>query len=186
MADWLTLLQTFGLAVVILVFLAFGGWKLAQWLAPRFDKVFDRVISFVDKVERTDDRLNRLESKVETIWEFQLRRATIEAVQHGIGKMNSPLVISQEAKEWMGELAVRLREFYRRLGRTLTNSELALEIERRYGQEIVEKVCIPHGIFQGACLLIAMEVAKEGAAGPQDGGGGSDLLLPPAPVPAPA
>ena len=78
----------------------------------------------------------------------------------GFPEMAIPVEISDEAKSWLTELAPALRAFYRRLGRTLSEKDLAIEIERRYGQEILEKVCIPHGLFQGACLLIAMEVSK--------------------------
>ena len=75
--------------------------------------------------------------------------------------MNSPLVITDEAKSWLADLAQELKSFWRRLGRTLSDVQLMEEIEKRWGKEIVEKICIPHGLFQGVCLLIAMQVAKD-------------------------
>lgn len=115
--------------------------------------------------------------QVNTMWNFQIRRSVSEAVDKGILTVNSPIKIrdlhgkqttmeiSDEAKAWMAELSKELRKFYNRLGRNLNDSQLLLEIERRYGKEILDKVCIPHGLFEGACLLIAAAVAKEGAAG---------------------
>ncbi len=106
-------------------------------------------------------RLARMELKTDTIWEFQIRRAMSEVVQNKIGTMNSPIVIKEEVKEWIGEIKYKLRDFYRKLGRNMTDKDLLLEIERNFGDELLSKVCIPHELSQGACLLIALEVAKE-------------------------
>lgn len=106
-------------------------------------------------------KLATLEVKVNTMWDFQLRRAYSESIQKGVATINSPLTVTPEAKEWMNELAVKLRDFYSKLGRHLTERDLAIEIERRFGEEILHKVCIPNGLYEGACLIIAMEIAKE-------------------------
>ena len=64
----------------------------------------------------------------------------------------------------MSDLVPPIREFYAKLGRSnITDAELALEIERRFGDQILEKVCIPHGLYMGAGLLIAIAVLKEPA-----------------------
>lgn len=119
------------------------------------------VVGLAMIVFRSGYKIAQIELKTNTIWDFLMRRSISEAVSQGIAKMNSPLIISEEAKSWMHGLANDLRSFYARQGRHLTDKELALEIERRFGQEILERVCIPHGLFAGACLLIAMEIAKE-------------------------
>ena len=161
METWVSLLQTFGLAVAILFFLAWCAIRAAHWAAPRIDALVMRTFSAVDRLEKFEDRINSIEQRIETLWDFQLRRASVEALSSGIAVRNSPIKVTPEAKEWMQSLAAELRAFYRKMGRTLSTSQLAEEIERRFGKEIVDKVCIPHGLFQGACLLIAMEVAKE-------------------------
>lgn len=106
-------------------------------------------------------KLAGLEVKVNTVWDFLMRRAMSEAIHSGVGGLNSPFELKPAAKEWMQVMASDLRAFYAKLGRKLTDAELALEIERHFGQRILEQVCIPHGIYQGACLLIAVELAKE-------------------------
>ena len=106
-------------------------------------------------------RLAKLEVKVDTMWDFQLRRAVSEGLHQGAMTRNSPVEVTEEAKAWMRPVAQELREFYKRLGRRLDERTLTLEIERRYGDRILEEVCIPRGLYQGACLLIAAAVAKE-------------------------
>lgn len=106
-------------------------------------------------------RFAKIELKVDTIWDFHMRRAMSEAAQRGFGSLNSPFTIDTKAQEWFASLANQLRDFHARLGRRLSDSELALEIERHYGTQILKEVCIPNGLSQGACLLIAAAVAKQ-------------------------
>lgn len=70
--------------------------------------------------------------------------------------------VSEEARSWLRELTVPLQDFYASLGRHLSTTDLAAEIEIRFGNQIVDKVCIPHGLSQGACLVIAIDVARKG------------------------
>jgi hypothetical protein len=71
-------------------------------------------------------------------------------------------MVSDEAKRWLDDLLLPLIEFYAKIGRhNITDTELALEIEKRFDDQIVQKICIPHGLFMGACLLIAIAVIKE-------------------------
>lgn len=105
--------------------------------------------------------MSATETKLNVVWGFLMNRAIGEAVQKNIATFNSPVVISEEAKRWMAGMADQLREFYAKLGRRLSEWELALEIERMFGEQILKEVCIPNHLSQGACLLIAIEVAKE-------------------------
>lgn len=102
-----------------------------------------------------------MDTKMSTVWGFLMNRAIGEAVQKNIATFNSPVVISEEAKKWMAGMANQLRDFYAKLGRRMSEWELALEIERLFGEQILKEVCIPNGLSQGACLLIAIEVAKD-------------------------
>lgn len=106
-------------------------------------------------------KFGELRLKVDTMWEFQWKRAQSEAVMAGVAKVNSPVRVSDEAKQWMAPIIGPVREFYQKLGRRLTDAELALEIERRFGEQILREVCIPHGLAHGACLLIALQAARD-------------------------
>ncbi len=110
--------------------------------------------------------MGRLELKVDTLWEFMMRRARSEAIKEGVAKRNSPIEVTQEAKNWMRPLIVPIREFYAKLGRHLSEAQLAYEIERQFGDRIVEEVCIPHGLSMGACLLIAIQSIEDNGKTP--------------------
>lgn len=105
--------------------------------------------------------MSSTETKLNVVWGFLMNRAIGEAVQKNIATFNSPVIVSEEAKKWMDGMANQLRDFYAKLGRRMSEWELALEIERVYGDRILKEVCIPNGLSQGACLLIAIEVARD-------------------------
>ena len=59
--DWIQVAQTFGVPVVILGVFIFGLWRIAAWFAPRFDRVIDKHIGFLDAMEAaTSDMGGRL------------------------------------------------------------------------------------------------------------------------------
>lgn len=41
--------------------------------------------------------------------------------------------------------------------------DLAVAIESKLGDRILHEVCLPHGLFMGSCLLMALEMIKRDA-----------------------
>ena len=60
-------------------------------------------------------------------------------------------------------IAEQLGILYRNMGRNLTLRELVIEIERRFGPQIVDLICVPYELTESACLWIAAKVAEEEA-----------------------
>jgi hypothetical protein len=109
-------------------------------------------------------KIARIEVKVDTCWRFLLRRGEAEAVLRGYATKNSPVSVSDERalKVFPADLAEAIQGYFNRLARHLTLVELAAEIERNFGDRLVDEVCIPHGITEGACLVLAMHFAMGG------------------------
>lgn len=105
-------------------------------------------------------RLAKIELKVDTMWDFLMRRAQSEAVQKGLATMNSPMMVKDDALSIMAPLAVRLRGFYESMLVKPDDTHLALLIEAEMGDDILRDICIPHGLLMGACLPLAVAVAK--------------------------
>lgn len=67
---WVNLLQTFGLAVVILLAIGVAIWKGAGWVGreliiPLRDKLLNRLVAFFDKMDDAVERLTTTLGKVD-------------------------------------------------------------------------------------------------------------------------
>jgi hypothetical protein len=104
-------------------------------------------------------KITRLEVKVETMWGFLMKRAVIEGIDRGLMTVNSPVRLEPHSSEMFVHLADELRGFRAKNSR-LGEADLALAIEKQFGDRLVHEVCIPNNISFGVCLLIATAVAK--------------------------
>lgn len=105
-------------------------------------------------------KITRIELKVDTLWDFQLRRGTAEGVGKGFMTLNSPVAIDTAALSWLSPLRDDLTAFYKKHGYSLSQQDLASEIERQWGERIMRDICIPRGVSHGVCLMIAIAVAR--------------------------
>ena len=112
-------------------------------------------------------KFGALQLKVDTMWAFQMRRAMSEVVEKGIGTINSPLIFSKEARGALEPIKAALIDFYDNKvteDEKLNDSLFLLAVERVFGKELLELVCVPCRLTHGACLLLAMAVAKQSDA----------------------
>ena len=103
-------------------------------------------------------RFAKLEVKVDTMWAFQMRRGAAEAITHGIGKMNSPLLFNPDVLAALDPMKERLSVFAQE-NAGVAEVDFFMLLEHAFGDELVTRFCIPFGVSQGACLLAAMQVA---------------------------
>jgi hypothetical protein len=121
------------------------------------------VFSVLRGVYSTGVRLATIELKVDTMWDFQLRRATNEAVHRGIATLNSPLVFNDDAMKLIEPLKGDVLAVYAAVDKPIAQRDLAVALESKLGERILHEVCLPHGLFMGSCLLMALEMIKRNA-----------------------
>jgi len=108
-------------------------------------------------------KIAEIEVKVDTMWMFTLRRGQSEAIVDKLMKQNSPLVVTEKAYEIIKPILPELQVLYKEVCATkpdIDDASLALIIEQRLGDRILQEICIPYGLYLGACLVIAVEAAK--------------------------
>ena len=106
----------------------------------------------------------KLELKVETMWDFLTKRGESEGLQNALLTRNSPLKVTEKAIEAFNryELTDDLKLFYRSMAdKQLSDGDFMLEVERKFGQKMVEGICRELEIKEGACLVAASIIAKE-------------------------
>lgn len=154
------LLTTGGITAGIAV-LSFLGLIVKQvFSAASKIAILIEEVKQIAELRRSIDVTNE---RVNTLWGFLLSRGIAEAVTKGVATMNSPITVTEEAKAWFEPIVAQLRTFYDGEGRGLSDVNLAIEIERRFGDRILKEICIPHGLFMGACLVIALQLLRDNA-----------------------
>lgn len=112
-------------------------------------------------VRLNEREIAELKVKVETMWNFLLRRGAVEGVSQGLMTFNSPLRLTERSAEMFEHLAGELKAFYNeRPG--INEHDLAIAIEKEFGSRLATEICLPNNISLGVCLLIATAVARGG------------------------
>jgi len=109
-------------------------------------------------------RLGQVSVKIDTVWSFLIRRAEVEIVNKGWGKLNSPLEIDINAIEMIEPLVRDIIPFYREIlirRPNISDLDLFIEIEKKFGDSIVKSICVPHKLELGGCLLLIIMACKQ-------------------------
>ncbi len=112
---------------------------------------------------RLSYRAGQIELKVETLWDFIVRRAKVEAVKMNWGTLSSPIHLNVRGLEVIQPFLDQFLPFYvDLLKRTppATEQDMYVEFERKFGDFIMEKICIPYGVTEGACLVAIVSACK--------------------------
>lgn len=120
------------------------------------------LIAFRSNLRVNEREIAEIKIKVETMWNFLLKRGAAEGVNNGMLTFNSPLRLTPESAAVMEHMAAELRAFRDQKFPAADEKLLALEIEKQFGDRLVKEVCIPNNISYGVCLLVATAVAKGG------------------------
>lgn len=136
--DWLNLLQTFGLAVTILGFVGFCAWRGAHWFAkeiviPLRDQALMRFVNFLDRIEKT---VNKLDTNVDTVT-TNLQQQTL-ALQ-GVQESNTKI------QEGTGELVVAIKGGHTKLEDTVADAVKKAETRHT---EILAELKLVHAEYK--------------------------------------
>jgi hypothetical protein len=114
-----------------------------------------------DKREVEIAKMARIEDRVETLWNFHIRRGMVEAVHKGVADMNSPIEMRDDSLKVVEGLREDLLDWYEKLGRPdITNRDLFIEIEKHFGDRLLFEVCKPYGFKEGTCILLCIAVIR--------------------------
>ena len=108
-------------------------------------------------------RLGNLTLKVDTIWGFLIRRAHVDLLKIGWGEAHSPVTINARGLAAVEPFLDKFLPFYIQLiskNPKISNQEMFQQFEIEFGDFIMEKICIPNKISEGACILAIMQACR--------------------------
>jgi|SRR6266566_259653 len=105
---------------------------------------------------------------INIIMSFLFNRAKTELVQTGLARMNSPIELKANCVEAVMPFLSKFIPFYVQVLKKYPNlqgdaldKQLFIEFEHAFGDFIVEKICIPMHVNQGACLLAIIKSCQQ-------------------------
>jgi hypothetical protein len=104
-------------------------------------------------------RLSRIESRVEILWAFQLRRGIVESVNSGLLEHHSPLAVSKGILVKYPAIFNTIKEYYDLEGSKLPDLVLVESIEKNFWP-LVSTICIGENIHDGACLALMLNYVR--------------------------
>lgn len=112
------------------------------------------------KAKQQSEKLDKTTTDQKTTWSFLMRRAQSEAVEKRYATIAPTLVIDKASYDiFPAELRLKM---VKALGAHIDMADGAfmLEIERQFGDEMLQQVCIPNNLHAGACLYIAADMIR--------------------------
>lgn len=143
---------------IVMLFIA-----MSHYFGKESRQLHTRLNDVDDEVHAIQILVGEFKVKVETLWDFQMRRAAGETIKTGLGTLNSPLKIDivKAKKVIPPTLQASLQTWYGSINKRITDDrELLFEIERNFGGLILKEVCLPNQLAHGQCLLLAAAIAK--------------------------
>jgi hypothetical protein len=122
------------------------------------------------KFERFRREHMELQAKVGTMWEFHLRRGKAEAIETGIVRHDyahehgdEEFVLTPNVRDAFRHngLDRRIQEWAVREAANLNEHDLTIAIEKAFGDDLLNQICIPLGIRAGGCLYAAAIIARK-------------------------
>jgi hypothetical protein len=136
---------------------------IAAWAGVSLSAVSILYAFFIAGVKHARE-MATLTVKVDTMWSFTMKRAVSEAVNNDLMRHNSPLEITAKGYSFIKPMAQELWNYYQNYSETsnkLSDAELALAIERDFGERLLKEVCIPNGMLYGECVILAVEAVRK-------------------------
>lgn len=121
----------------------------------------ERLEQSLSEIAKAAALLPAMNVKIDTMWNFQVRRAMSEVPERGIGSQNSPLAFTEDARRALDPIKDELIKFNETELKNKDDAEALLAIERQFGERLLDLVCKPCSLSHGACLLLACAVARQ-------------------------
>ena len=146
--------------------LSTGLEKLRSSLSNKIDQsevdCGKAIESIRGKVGEIDVKLATAAVKTDTMWDFMMDRARLEARERGFVVKNSPLVLTEQGLAAIAPILPAVRAYCEEHPDIAMMSiyELEIELAKTFRHRLLEEVCEPNHIYMGACLVMLIEALR--------------------------
>jgi hypothetical protein len=135
------------------------------------------IATLIEKVSNLEIQIEKLTTKTETLIDFLVRRGVSGAVNKGWAEMHSPARITIQGEQAAAAILPKIIPWYIRYAHAHPNAaekDLFIELERNFGDLIVEAICIPNKVEYGECLSLMVMALQAKNVNEKEATSGSD------------
>ncbi len=101
----------------------------------------------------------KIDPNVLEVWGYLRNRAIAEVMAKGLVTMPG-MIVTDEAKSWYSHLIPELKEWYK-ANANLDRLTMFTSCHKTFGKRLLAEICNPYGLFDGACVELALLVAEQ-------------------------
>lgn len=146
--EWITLA-----GVVISIILSIMSCASIAYLAGV------KITRLETQLEFLKEDLDELKGSLTAISDLLFRKGSVDTILDGKATMNSPITVEKYYLNLFKELESEVRKLAQ-ANPEWSDAELALQIDRLWGDFIVQNIGVPNGINHSSCLYILTQVAR--------------------------
>ena len=131
--------------------------------------VISGFVYLVVKIGRMIERVDILWKKQDVMWDYLVDRGKVATVRRSWAQALDDeggvrIKVSPRAKALIPDpLRIKLIETFSSRCHQMQSNALLLEIQEKFGKELVKELCIPYLMHEGECLVIAEAVVRAAA-----------------------
>lgn len=137
-------------------------WTAKVQLSNEFNK---RITSLELENQAIHQQLQNVDSKqddqIKTLVNWVMRSAENEAIRNGLITKNSPVHLTDKARTVYKPHSQAILDYYTSLPSGIDEEELRLAMMKQFGKLFEDTLCKDLEITDGACILVAIEIARE-------------------------
>jgi len=100
------------------------------------------------------------------MWGFFVGRAGVEIMSKGWGTTHSFIKLNQQGLDIIKPFLPKFIAHYTQMvEQGKTENQMFYETEKKFRDFLIEKICIPHNVSNGACVVMILQACKDSAEG---------------------
>ena len=111
----------------------------------------------IERIPELEKKIEELYKKLNMIWGIFLFKGEAELLRAGMATKNSPYKSSSEALSILEPFHQEIKDFAATLSSNISHNNLAMEIGFKFGERLIQEVCVPKNLNFDMCLLIAAD-----------------------------
>lgn len=119
-------------------------------------------VAVVGAIWRLASKIATTDVKVNTLWDYHIRRSVVAGLNNETLRVNSPIQATTKGEEWFKDVSEDLLKWYKTCSncKSMSDRDLFVAIEKEFGKRITSEIAIPNNVHPGEAIAIAVALCR--------------------------